>query len=223
VSHVHGSAHRRLIAIAVLAGATALAAACGPAPASVRVPVATIPQLATSTPAPGASGPAVASATPEPTGPPAIVVDPSLLELLPADIAGVRLQPDTDTAAEIATDPALAAALQSIAVAAAFGPQATDTLTDYAVATVVRLRPGVFDDGWFRDWRDSFDEGVCAQAGGVTGHAEATMDGRPVFIGTCAGDVHTWHVYLPREGVVVSTQGIGDGRFGERIIDGITP
>jgi hypothetical protein len=30
-------------------------------------------------------------------------------------------------------------------------------------------------------------------------------------------------VYLPRQGVVVSTQGIGDGRFGERIIDGITP
>ena len=29
---------------------------------------------------------------------------------------------------------------------------ASDTATDYAVATVVRLRPGVFDDAWFRDW-----------------------------------------------------------------------
>ena len=213
---------QHLIVIALVAGVTVVAAACGPTPPSVRIPVATIPELVTSTPAPDASG-AAASATPEPTGPPAIAVDPSLLDLLPPDITGVRLEPDAETAAEIATDPSLAAALQSIAVAAAFAPQASDTLTDYAVATVVRLRPGVFDDAWFRDWRDSFDQGVCGQAGGVSGHAEATIDGRPVFIGTCAGDVHTWHVYLPRQDVVVSTQGIGDGRFGERIIDGITP
>ena len=203
--------------------AMGVAAACGPTPASVRVPVATIPQLSTSSPAPEASGGAVASATPEPTAAPVIAVDLSLLDLLPADVGGVQLQPDADTAAEIATDTSLQAALQSIAVAAAFGPQATDTLTDYAVATVVRLRSGVFSDAWFRDWRDSFDEGVCGQAGGVSGHAESTIDGRPVFIGTCAGDVHTWHVYLPREDVVVSTQGIGDARLGERIIDGITP
>jgi hypothetical protein len=222
VTRARDTIHRHLIAIVVVAGMTAVAAACGPTPPSVRIPVATIPELVTSTPAPDASG-AAASATPEPTGPPAIAVDPSLLDLLPPDITGVRLEPDAETAAEIATDPSLAAALQSIAVAAAFAPQASDTLTDYAVATVVRLRPGVFDDAWFRDWRDSFDEGVCGQAGGVSGHAEATIDGRPVFIGTCAGDVHTWHVYLPRQDVVVSTQGIGDGRFGERIIDGITP
>jgi len=213
--------HGRLIASIALAGLAAIAVACGPATASVRVPVATIPQLASSTAAPPASGAAV-SPTPEPTGAPAIAVDPSLLTLLPGDVAGITLQPDAETAAEIATDPSLKAALQSIAVAAAFAPQASGTLADYAVATVVRLRPGVFDDAWFRDWRDSFDEGVCGQAGGVSGHAEATMDGRPVFIGTCAGDVHTWHVYLPREDVVVSTQGIGNGRFGERIIDGIT-
>ena len=130
--------------------------------------------------------------------------------------------PDAETAAEIGTDPGLAASVDGIAVATAFGPTSSDAATDYAVATVVHLRPGVFDDDWFRDWRDSFDAGVCAQAGAVSGHAEATIDGHQAFIGTCAGGVHTWHVHLAGPDVVVSIQGVGPGRFGERIVDGLS-
>ena len=209
----------------ISAALVTVVAGCGSTTPSVRVPVGTIPQLQTTAPAgpSGGSSGVLATPTPEPTGAPAIAVDATLLDLLPSTVAGVPLTADPQTAAESATDPTLAASLRSIAIAAAFGPQASGDLGDYAVATVAKLRPGVFGDGWFRDWRDSFDAGVCGQAGGVSGHAQATIDGRPVFIGTCAGGVHTWNVYLPREDVVVSTQGVGDGRYGEQVIDGTTP
>ena len=81
--------------------------------------------------------------------------------------------------------------------------QATGNLV---VASVVKLKPGVFSDEFFRDWRDSFDEGVCGQAGGVTGNAQATMDGRTVYIGTCEGGVHTYHVHLEGPDVIVSRE-----------------
>jgi hypothetical protein len=45
--------------------------------------------------------------------------------------------------------------------------------------------------------------------------------GRQTFIGTCAGGVRTYHVYLPTRNVVVSMQGSGDGRFGERVVEGL--
>jgi hypothetical protein len=189
----------------------------------VRDPVRTIPVLV---PPPAASidpaaSPPAASASPA-AGGTDISVDPSLLALLPADIGGVPLTPDPETAAQVAAAESLAPSLSAIAVAAAFGPPPSDAIGDYVVATVARLRTEVFDEAWFRDWRDSFDAGVCEQAGGVAGHAEATLGGHQTFIGSCAGGVHTYHVYLPRQDVVVSLQGIGPGRFGERVIEGLT-
>ncbi len=132
------------------------------------------------------------------------------------------LTADRDTAAGLAGDPALAVAAEGIGVATAFGPQASDGSADYVVATIVRLHPRTFSDGFFRDWRDSFDTAVCEQAGGVTGHAEAEIGGHPTWIGTCAGGVHTWHATLDDDGVIVSLQGAGPGRFGEQVIAGLT-
>ena len=215
----------RAPATAVLTAAFVLTVlACGAPGPTVRDPVRTIPVLE---PPPAASiepagSPAGASTSPAAAGPTDISVDPSLLALLPADIGGVALTPDPETAAEVAAAPSLGPSLSAIAVAAAFGPPASDAIGDYVVATVARLRPEVFDEAWFRDWRDSFDAGVCEQAGGVSGHAETTLAGHQTFIGSCTGGVHTYHVYLPRQDVVVSLQGIGPGRFGERVIEGLT-
>jgi hypothetical protein len=94
--------------------------------------------------------PAAGSAPPPSTATPAtppgasgeVVVDASLLTLLPAGVSGVPLTSDPETAAELARDPGLAASISGIAVATAFGPVATDDETDYAVVTIVRLRPG---------------------------------------------------------------------------------
>jgi hypothetical protein len=174
-----------------------------------------------STASPATPAPSVTPVQPSASSSAGIAVDPDLLALLPAAVDDAPLNADHDTARELATDPSLAASVKAIAIAAAFGPPASDELTDYVVATVVRLRPGVFDDAWFRDWRDTFDEGVCAQAGGVDGHAEATIGDHQTFIGTCAGGVRTWHVALPARDVVVSLQGLGPRAYGERVIDGM--
>ncbi len=92
---------------------------------------------------------------------------------------------------------------------------------DFVYATVVRLRPDVFDDELFRDWRDSFDEGACSQAGGVTGRAEATLGGRTVHIGSCAEGVRTYHVWLAARRVLVSASSLGERRLGEVLVEGL--
>ena len=148
-------------------------------------------------------------------------MDPSLLELLPDAVAGIPLQPDEATANEIAGEASIAPFVSGLAIAAAFGPTATDTVDDYVVVTVARLKPGLFGDLFYRGWRDTFDSAVCEQAGGVEGHAQAEIGGRQTYIGSCAGGVHTYHVHLPDQNVIVSMQGAGDGRFGERVVEGL--
>jgi len=192
-----------LVAIAVVA-----IAGCGQStpPSGVPASAAPTPAVATSPPSPGAGS---------------TVVDPTLLELLPADVAGVELTADEATAVGVVSDPTLGGSVAGLAVAAAFGPLPTDTMLDYVVVTLARLRPDIFDDAFFRDWRDTFDEAVCLQAGGVDGHAEAEIGGHQTFIGTCAGGVRTYHVYLPDSNVVVSMQGSGEGRYGELVVEGL--
>lgn len=153
----------------------------------------------------------------------AIAVDPGLLDVLPSSVAGIPVTADPDTAAEIASDPTLAADVDALALAAVFGPLASDEGGgDYAVATVVHLRPETFSDGFYRAWRDTFDAGVCEQAGGVDGHAQTELDGRTVWIGTCTGGVHTYHATLRDDSIIVSLQSAGPMRLGEQIMAGLT-
>ena len=77
------------------------------------------------------------------------------------DVAGVELTADEATAVGVVADPTLGGSVAGLAVAAAFGPLPTDTMLDYVVVTLARLRPDIFDDAFFRDWRDTFDEAVC--------------------------------------------------------------
>lgn len=200
------------MAIAVILGPLLVAACIPPRPSPSQ----------TVTPAsPTAAVPSPASAAP--TGSPSgVVVDPSLLDLLPSDIDGVPLTPDAETAAEIAADGSIAPFVSALALAAAFGPLATDSAGDYVVVTVARLKPGTFGDLFFRGWRDTFDAAVCEQAGGVDRHAEADIGGHHTYIGTCSGGVHTYHVHLAASDVIVSIQGVGERRFGERVVAGMT-
>jgi hypothetical protein len=169
------------------------------------------------TPSPAA--PTIPGPTPSSSGSSEVVVDPTLLRVLPDAVVGVAMTPDLETAAEIAAEPAIAPFVEALALATAVGPPATDTVSDYVVVTVARLRRGIFGPAFFRGWRDTFDAAVCEQAGGVDGHAETTIAGHETFIGTCVGGVHTYHVHLPADDIVVSMQGLGDGRFGERVVE----
>ncbi|MGZ9276252.1 MAG: hypothetical protein ACXW4L_03915 [Candidatus Limnocylindrales bacterium] len=204
-------------AVAGIALLATVATACIPPRPS---PSATVAPLVT--PAPTSSGPAGPS--PE-AG--VVVADPTLLDLLPAEVAGVPLESDpesaTDIAAQTTAEGLITPFVSGIAIARAFAPQATDTATDYVVVTVARLRRAAFLDLVYREWRQTFDAAVCEQAGGVVGvTAETVIADHRTYIGTCAGGVHTYHVHLADRDVLLSMQGAGDGRFAERVIEGLT-
>jgi hypothetical protein len=146
----------------------------------------------------------------------ATIVDPSLLDRLPAQVESIALTPDAETASEIASTVNAQAGVDALAVAI------YPSLDDYAVVTVARLRPGVFDEEWFRDWRETFDEGVCQQAGGVDpGHSEMEVSGRQVFRSTCVGGVVMHHLWLPETQNIVSIQGAGALDLGRRVVESL--
>ncbi len=219
---------RTRLAVAALAVAAlgVSAAACGPAqpttsPApsgSGLAPLAASPG-ATATPstANSPSPPAIASPPASPAG---VTVDPGLLEVLPAKVDGVSLQPDPTTAAQVAGDHLLAGSAISIAVALAVGTGASAS-DDLAVASVIRLRPDVFDEAFFQEWRDTYDEAACEVADGVASDTETEIGGRTAYVGTCVGGAQTYHVYLEDQVFIVSITASGARRFGELILAGL--
>lgn len=187
-----------------------LLAACSPSPTPSPSPTAT------PTPTPAVAG----SPTAPPSNAQGVVVDPSLLEVLPAEVDGLPIQESPEAEAEALTDPELAEVAEAIAAGFAID-QAT---SDFVYAAVIRLRAGVMGDERFRDWRDSFDEGACSQAGGVVGHAQADIGGRTVYIGTCDGGVRTYHVWLAEQNLMVSASAVGEERrLGEKVVEGLRP
>ena len=186
-------------------------------PASAVLALALVVACGPSTPSPTLTLAPEASPTSLASPSAGIVVDPSLLDALPTSLDGIDRSADADTATEIAASPDLAPSVSTIAVAI------YPSTTDYAVVTVAGLRPGVFDDAWFRDWRDSFDTGVCGQAGGVDlGRSEMEIGGRTVFRSTCAGGTVIYHARLEATDAVVSIQGSGVKDLGRQVIAGLT-
>src|SRR5215210_3845139 len=169
--------------------------ACAPAP----TPLVTTPSptLSPSSSARSASSPPAPTESVRPGTPSSgdVDVDPSLLSHVPATVGGVEIERDPGTAAQVASDPALAGEVERLAVGLAVGPGSSGA-EDIAIVNVVKLRDGILGEPFFRGWRDTYDEAACAQAGGVLGHAQAEIGGRTVHIGTCNGGAHTYHVAL---------------------------
>jgi hypothetical protein len=203
-----------------------VAAGCGQTPPSA-VPSATpsaavspsvAPASPTPSPTPAASPSApVDSAPPLPAG---VSVDPGLLEVLPAEVDGITLAPDPVTADEVSRDPLLAESALSIAVALAAAPGASGG-DDLAVANVIRLRPDVFDEAFYQEWRDTYNEAACGVADGVESETETQIAGHQTFIGTCVGGAQAYHTYLVDQGFLVSITATGERRLGELIIAGL--
>jgi hypothetical protein len=181
----------------VLAGALALGG-CAP-----TVPIST-PTAAT-TPSPSSAG--------------AVEVDPALLDVLPDEIEGQPLLPDDETAAGIVDLPA---EVDAIAVGLYIQPGSSGG-DDFAIVNVVRLLPGEYGEAWFRSWRSTYDGGACEVAGGVTpGSAVSHIGDHETHIGSCQGGVHTYHVYLTSPDRIISITALGERRFGERVVEGLT-
>jgi hypothetical protein len=193
----------------------ALVALLGCTPTVPTSPAVAIP---TPTPSPVASPPS----TPSPSPASATAsgrVDSTLLDALPREIDGQALRPDDESAAAIENLPADVEAL-AIGLYIRPGSSAAD---DFAIVNVARLQAGVFDEGWFRSWRDTYDRGACEVAGGVApGSTEAEIAGHATHIESCQGGVHLYHVHLTDPDRVVSITAAGDGRFGERVVAGLT-
>ena len=200
-----------------------LLTACGTPQAATPTPTVTTalapPTAPATSPPPSAANPSAAAATPVGSG--GIAIDSSLLAVLPTQVDGVPLEPDAATAADVTGDPALARSASALGVAIAIAPGASAT-EDLAVVWVVQLRPGVFNEAFFRNWRDTYDEAACAAAGGVNGHAQTVIAGHDTRIGTCAGGVRTYHVHLERRDLLVSITAAGERRFGELVAAGLT-
>ena len=189
----------------------ALTAACSPERSPSPSPAASTSRSPSPSPSAVASVPA-SNAT-------GVVVDAALLAVLPATVDGVAIVESADGEAEALSDPTLG----EVAVAIAAGLAIDAASGEFVYAVVVRLRDGAMSDERFRDWRDSFDEGACSQAGGVVGHAEAEIAGRTVYIGSCVGGVLTYHVWLREPGLLVSASAVGERRLGERLVAGLRP
>jgi hypothetical protein len=212
--------------VALLVGV--LGAGCaGPGPS----PEGTLPSASVGTPAAASTGdrtpaptgsadpsePSSSTSQPSGSGGPGAVEDPSLIEVLPAKVAGSDVTLESQAFAEALADPGFAANIE----AAAFGIVVAGN--DLASAVVARPVDGVFSDAWFRDWRDSYNDGACAQAGGVARNAEAEIGGRTVYIGTCSGGLRTYHTWIEDRDLLVSAFSIGEARFGEQLMAGLRP
>jgi hypothetical protein len=172
-------------------------------------------------PAAGATAPAVPSPSQAAGGASLsqLVVDPNLLSVLPASVAGVEIQPSPETAAGMIADARLAEAASALAVGAAIAPGASGG-DDLAISTVIRLRPGVFNDVFYGGWRASYDEAACAPAGGVASHDQQRIGGHDVEVTVCAEGARTYHTHLDGD-VVVSIISVGDREFGALVMAGL--
>ena len=195
-------------------GPTPLPAATPPnAPASVApsTPSAPAATAAPSAPAPGSTS---ASGSPD-TG--EAMRDDSLLSILPPEVDGAPVTVEDASFDEAARDPAFAEHVARASFAVVTTP------TDLASGVVAQLRPGLLDDTFLADWRETYNEGACAQAGGVATNAETVLGGRTVYIATCGGGLTVYHAAIPERDVIVSLLSIGEGRFGEQLIADLRP
>jgi hypothetical protein len=194
---------------------------CGTAPTGPPAPptlAATPVGPPVTLPPPETSAPSSPAASPAPsTSGDAVVRDDSLLAILPPEIDGATVMVEEESFAEAAADPAFAANVDRAAFAVVTTP------TDLASGVAAKLRDGVFGDGFFADWRETYNEGACAQAGGVATNAETSLGGRRVYVTTCTGGMLVYHTYVEEQDVIVSLFSLGEGRYGERLIGGLRP
>jgi hypothetical protein len=142
-------------------------------------------------------------------------MDESLLAILPATIAGAPVTSEIESFAQAVRDTSFIANVDR----AAFFVVVEGS--DLASGSVAHLRPGVYSENLWKDWRTTYDEGSCTQAGGVLARASSSIGGREIFVTTCAGGLRVYQVWLPGPGVAVSLVSFGDRKFGEQLMAGL--
>ena len=202
--------------IAIVLPVALLAACTGSlSPSSTPTPIGTGASATSTIQPPTSFGPPPSPTPPDDTTP--IQLDPALLAYMPESVAGIAVVEDVDEAATALSDPALPRIASAVA-----GAVAVDAGNGNLVyAWIVRLRHDVFTAGDYRQWRDSYDDGACAAAGGVVGRAEAAIGGRQAFVTSCEKGLRTYHVWLQDQDILISASSIGQGAFGQKLLEGL--
>ncbi len=197
---------------AALPVAALVLSACGGQASRPPSPLASVgapetPPIVVPSFSPGATLPMPSGAT--------VTRDPSLLAILPASVAGVPVTEEPQSFPEAATDPAFVASVDRAAFAIAVSG------SDLASGVIAHLRPGVYSDKMYTDWRSSYDDGACAQAGGVVAHAEQANGSRTTYVTTCGGGLRVYHAYIASKGVIVSLFSTGPADLGGQLMGAI--
>ena len=91
---------------------------------------------------------------------------------------------------------------------------------DLAIATVIRLRPGVYSDPFYTRWRADYDAAACEPAGGISSHVQQLIGQHPVEETVCVQGARTYHTYLGGD-LLISITGVGDRKFGDLVMAGL--
>ncbi|MFN8631651.1 MAG: hypothetical protein U0838_15445 [Chloroflexota bacterium] len=207
---------RRTVAGAVLAAA-ALVAACGASGPSAKpssasqAPVATAPIAIPSVSLPASSGRPAASLPAGAT----TTLDTSLLALLPSSVGGFEVTQEPQSFPQLLTDPAFVGNVDRAVLPLVVGGE------DLASGVIAHLRPGVFSDAMFSDWRSTYDNGACQQSANVLAHAQEEKNGRTTYVTTCNGGLRVYHTYVASQGVIISLLSTGPKDFGGQLMAGI--
>jgi hypothetical protein len=166
---------------------------------------------------PGGVGPPVTAA---PGQTPLVRLDPSLLAVLPQEVDSLSVLENSETEADMQANGTLATLSDGVAGALAIDP----STADFVLVDVVRVRQNAMTDAVFTAWRDSFDAGVCGDAG-VVGHAQQVMNGITVYVGTCGGQnpFHTYHAWIESKHLLISASAGGKRQLGALLFQNLTP
>jgi hypothetical protein len=226
------AAARGFVCVAIVVLGSLAVAACGsvtsPSPRVLPDPIASSTAASPRASADTASASASTSRSPgaSPGDGSAVRVDPSLLSFLPIGGNGLIQAVDPDTTAQIAQDPALRASASALIIAT-YLPAPTSASAppaeDFAVVSVIRLRDPNADEAWFRDWRDSYDAAVCANAGGVSRNSQTNMGTHTVYVASCAGGSFTYHTRIADGAIVISINSIGPANLGRTVMERLSP
>ncbi len=176
-------------------------------PSAWAAPVASVGPTPGAPSAPSASG--ACSLTPG-TAPTAL--DPGLLALLPSSVGDAPVTQEPDSFRQAVEDTCFVTSIDRAAFFMAV------TGGDLASGVVAHVRPGVYSEQMFADWRSSYDRGACAQSGSAVAHAEQDVAARKTYVTTCGGGLRVYHTRVAGDDVLVSLLSVGPAGLGLQLI-----
>jgi hypothetical protein len=198
-----GSSVAALVVASIMAGGCAATPSTAPSAAPTVEPASQAAPAATLEP----------SLVPEPTPTLPTLVDPSLLAILPQQIAGSTVEEDVEGERDFGADPGSVVRRYAAAVVGDAG----ENIASASIAAVASADMAAF----FPAWRADYDAAACAPTGGVDDTSLADIGGRQVEMTACASGVRLYHLRLRDGSLVLSISSVGPADFGTKLIEGL--